>query len=131
MSTALERTPRDATTSWRNGRADRGMATPGPLHEHRRPDVARPGGRPRAAVPGAAAYGCLLCLKPLSSATTIDAGGQLIIGASDFVSKMDVNKSRKKVFTGLTAGVIYYLYFYALNSAGVSTLSKVESIMFA
>ncbi len=82
-------------------------------------------------VAGAQNYGCILCLKPFSIATVIDKSGQLTLGPSDFFSKLDLTKARKKTFVGLIAGTIYYVYFYATNAAGVSQLSKVESIMCA
>ena len=82
-------------------------------------------------VAGAKNYGCILSLKPFSTATVIDKTGQLTLGPNDFFAKMDLTKSRKKQFVGLTAGTIYYVYFYASNTAGVSQLSKVESIMCA
>ena len=80
---------------------------------------------------GAVSYGAILCIKPFSAATLIDKSGQLTLGTSDFFMKLDLTKSRKKQFVGLTAGNIYYIYFYASNTAGVSQLSKVESIMCA
>ena len=80
-------------------------------------------------VPGAANYGCILSLKPFSTATLIDLTGQLTLGPNDFFIKLDLKKGRKKKFVGLTAGTTYYVYFYASNTAGVSQLSKVESIM--
>lgn len=82
-------------------------------------------------VAGATSYGCMVSLKPLSPLTLIDKAGQLTIGASDFISKLDLTKGRKKQFVGLTAGTTYYIYFYASNAAGVSQLSKIESMMCA
>lgn len=42
---------------------------------------------------------------------------------------MDLNKNRKKEFTGLVPGVKYYVVFVAINSSGVSPLSAVVSLL--
>ena len=82
-------------------------------------------------VAGAVNYGCLLSTLALSGDTKIDDGGQLIIASGDLIRKMDLNKKRRKQFTGLTPGINYFLYYYASNAAGVSQLSDVKSIMCA
>jgi len=40
---------------------------------------------------------------------------------------LDFNKSRKKTFSGLQIGTTYYLYYWAMNAAGVSPMSDVVS----
>lgn len=42
---------------------------------------------------------------------------------------IDFNKSRKKLFMGLTPGVTYYVTFFGINSAGVGPISATVSIV--
>lgn len=94
-----------------------------------------------AAIAGDIFYGCMMIAsKPLPDGFAISNGGQIIIPndeAASVASAMvsngiaaigDLNKKRKKHFTGLTKGVEYYFYFFAVNSAGVSQLSAVQHI---
>ena len=87
-------------------------------------------------------YGCILIAgQPLPEGFAINNAGQVIImnnngggaGApgkpSGVMLVLDLNKTRKKHFTGLTKGVEYYVYFFAVNNAGVSQLSQVVVLM--
>jgi hypothetical protein len=96
------------------------------------------------AVDGAEDYGCLVFAgQPMPSNFTF-LNGQIIVrpdttppfpgptpppGPMDPVFIHDVSKSRRKHFQGLKPGTIYYFYFYAANSAGVSILSAVRTMM--
>lgn len=40
---------------------------------------------------------------------------------------VDLTKSRRKKFSGLQVGVTYYIYYWAINAAGVSVLSEAVS----
>lgn len=82
-------------------------------------------------------YGAILVAdNPLPDYISINAAGQVVVtgsgsapappsptpGSSYYV--MDFNKARKKKFTDLTKGRMYYIYFYAGNSGGISPLSE-------
>ncbi len=83
-------------------------------------------------------YGALLTAdNPLPDNIGINAAGQVVVtgnnnpmpgppsptpGNSYFI--LDFNKARKKKFTDLTKGRMYYIYFYAANAGGVSPLSE-------
>lgn len=82
-------------------------------------------------------YGALLIAdNPLPDNIMINEAGQIIVDGTDNPSPspspspgssyyvLDMNKSRKKKFTGLTKGRMYYIYFYAANAGGVSPLSE-------
>ena len=59
--------------------------------------------------------------KPLSGG--MESGSEL----TGF--QIDLTSQREKHFTGLKPGSTYYFYYYVVNSAGVSPLSTVVSIM--
>ncbi len=82
-------------------------------------------------------YGALLVAdNPLPDYIGINAAGQVVVtgsgsapappsptpGSSYYV--LDFNKARKKKFTDLTKGRMYYIYFYAGNAGGISPLSE-------
>jgi len=90
-------------------------------------------------VTGDAFYGSVLVAgKPLPDGFTINNAGQVIVlhtpepnpnpnpnptPETGVALIADLNKQRKKHYTGLTKGVEYYCYYYAINSGGVSQLS--------
>ena len=88
------------------------------------------------ALPGETFYGGILVAgKPLPENFAISKAGQVIIPAtkpegnaeakaeSSVALILDLTKQRKKHYTGLTKGVDYYAYYFAINSAGVSQIS--------
>jgi hypothetical protein len=79
---------------------------------------------------GSINYICV-CVEANPLTTPLITNGQLKTEAADGLVRIDVNKSRKKIFTGLTPGVIYYFYVTASNTAGVGPLSALRSLMAA
>jgi hypothetical protein len=86
-------------------------------------------------VQGAKHYGCILVEnQPLPAYVVLSESGKLIF---DFSSQpptvpsmiVDLSDQREKHFTNLTHDATYYLYMYAVNSAGVSPLSDVVSMV--
>lgn len=89
---------------------------------------------------GAETYGAILSANiPLPPDITVNGFGQIIINddageATTAVTLssvrfiLDLNKSRIKKFRGLTKGTVYYLYYFSVNSAGVSPLSIAVSL---
>jgi hypothetical protein len=90
-----------------------------------------------AVVEGADSYGGLLTAELLPPGTGINANGQIVSndngvagpaapattpGTVRFIA--DFNKGRKKIFSGLQIGSTYYMYYWAVNAAGVSILSE-------
>jgi hypothetical protein len=82
-------------------------------------------------------YGAILIAdEPLPEDFIINAAGQLVVirtgaGAAtpnNIYVVFDYNKARKKKFTDLTKGRLYYIYFYAANAGGVSPLSEAASL---
>ena len=80
-------------------------------------------------------YGALLTAdNPLPDNIGINAAGQVVVTGNNTISAgptpgstyfiLDFNKARKKKFTDLTKGRMYYIYFYAANAGGVSPLSE-------
>ncbi len=80
-----------------------------------------------------AVYGCILTDAPLSKGVVINALGQLSVPKDAFSGNIlvDLNKSRKKYFQGLIPKTTYYVYFYIVNTKGVSVLSDEVSIICA
>jgi len=91
---------------------------------------------------GVESYGALLSTQPLPENVIINQSGQVVItddepvpptppalaaGSGSIRFILDLNKGRKKKFTGLQIGVIYYLYYWAINAGGVSPMSEVVS----
>ena len=93
-----------------------------------------------AAVPKAKHYGAILVgSAPLPAGIVITPDGKLVFPVNDDPNPnpqpkitallLDLNDQREKHFPGLTAGTTYYVYYYAVNAAGVSALSNVVSLV--
>ncbi len=80
-----------------------------------------------------AIYGCILTDAPLSKGVVINSLGQLSIPKDSFSCNVwvDLNRRRKKHFEGLIPKTTYYVYFYIINTVGVSVLSNEVSIICA
>lgn len=74
---------------------------------------------------------CCVCSEgePISNPALVN--GQIILEQGDPQVRQDFNKARRKVFNGLTPGVVYYFYVFATNTVSVSPLSDVKSVMAA
>lgn len=98
------------------------------------------------AQPGDNSYGCFFTsYTPMPEGFGINNAGQIIIvndkpvpapppGADPSADGprtiiIDLNKSRKKRFSGLIKGVEYFACYWASNTAGVSQLSEVKSFI--
>lgn len=90
-----------------------------------------------AVLPEADSYGALLLNTELPAGFSITASGQMISDGNSappaspssgntFII-IDLNKTRRKKFTGLQVGTTYYVYYWAANAGGVSPLSEVVS----
>jgi hypothetical protein len=83
-------------------------------------------------VHGATFYGCFVLEQPLGPDITF-YNGQISItpGASPIPSniRLVITKGRFKEVPGLTKGRDYWIYFYAGNAAGISTLSEPVQVM--
>ncbi|MCG3166631.1 MAG: hypothetical protein POELPBGB_02411 [Bacteroidia bacterium] len=96
-------------------------------------------------VPGAENYIAILTAgQPLPDNVSPNGFGQIVVNdtgsapapgspsnpllAAEIDFLVDFNKSRIKKFRGLTKGTVYYLYYFSINSAGVSPLSTVVSL---
>ncbi|WNM18640.1 hypothetical protein [Flavobacterium capsici] len=79
---------------------------------------------------GVVNYGCI-CVegKELDGVSIIN--GQLVMPEGGPSVRYDLNKSKRKVFSGLKVGVVYYFYVYAINSVSVSPLSIAQKLMAA
>ncbi len=91
-------------------------------------------------VEGARYYGCMMLEGgPLPEGIGISPDGKLIAewnkpdtpAAEPSVTsfQIDLTPQREKHFTGLTPGNTYYFYYYVVNTAGVSPLSAVVSMV--
>jgi hypothetical protein len=79
--------------------------------------------------------GILIANEPIPEGMGINELGQIVVVESASPSPgpspapgsvryiQDLNKARRKKFTGLQIGVTYYLYMWAMNAGGVSPLS--------
>lgn len=84
-----------------------------------------------APVAGAEYYGCVVSEgQPLAEAA-INGSGYLIFTGVNHVFGFILTKERKKEILGNVPGRTYYIYYYAVNAAGVSQLSEPVSIMAA
>lgn len=72
-------------------------------------------------------YACL-CIKSVDEPKISLNNGQLKFDLNDISVLLDSNKNRKKIFVGLTPGMKYYFYVYAINSVSVSPISSAKSI---
>ena len=94
------------------------------------------------AIKGAKYYGCIMTEgAPLPDNFFITPDGRIIAPVGKPLSggmesgseltgfQIDLTSQREKHFTGLKPGSTYYFYYYVVNSAGVSPLSTVVSIM--
>jgi hypothetical protein len=79
---------------------------------------------------GNVTYNCV-CSEGAPLSNPVLVNGQIKVAATDANVLNDANKSRRKVFSGLTAGVVYYFYVYTSNSVSVSPLSDAKSFMAA
>jgi hypothetical protein len=69
-------------------------------------------------------YGCIVSEgQPLRDGVTMSKDGQVKIPPCLNNIFQSVSHQRQKEFTGLTAGVNYYIYYYVVNTAGASPLS--------
>jgi len=94
-----------------------------------------------AIVPKAKYYGCLMLEGgPLPNWLHINSEGKIVVtNMEKFATdeklgkvtgfQLDLTEKRTKRFAGLKPGATYYFYCYAVNSAGVSPLSEVISMM--
>ena len=64
---------------------------------------------------------------PLSGLAIVD--GRLNLEQVNHPVSIDFNKSRKKLFKSLTAGVNYSFYVFASNTVSVSPISDVKTVM--
>jgi len=75
-------------------------------------------------------YGCILSEgQALTSAISITPSGQLKLPTGTNTVYFSFSQQRKKLFTGLTSNLTYYVYFYVVNAAGVSPLSEGKSVV--
>lgn len=86
----------------------------------------------------AESYGAaLVANSPLPPEIMINPLGQIVVNDSNQLPPtpptpdvenikfiLDLNKTRKKTFTGLQVGITYYVYYWAMNAGGVSPLSE-------
>jgi hypothetical protein len=74
-----------------------------------------------------------VCVCAEANPLTLPAftNGQIVTTTADIKIRIDVNKSRKKKFTGLTPGVMYHFYVTAVNTVSVAPISGVRSVMAA
>lgn len=72
-------------------------------------------------------YNCI-CVEDAPLQAPALYNGQIVLHATDPTVRQDFNKSRKKIFAGLTPGKKYFFYVFGANTAGVSPLSNPLSI---
>ena len=86
-------------------------------------------------IPAIVGYGvvtyCCICSEevPLTNFTFIN--GKFVINPDDPRVYQDFNKTRRKVFSGLTPGKVYYFYVFAINTVSVSPFSDAKQVMAA
>jgi hypothetical protein len=79
-------------------------------------------------VPEAEFYQAILSTTLLTDARIMNSD-TLVLGKNDSIVSIKTSKQRKKTFEGLTAGTIYYVYYFISNAQGTSQLTEVRSIM--
>lgn len=83
--------------------------------------------------PLAESYGAMLVEgRPLPVGFFITPEGQFKMDAATMngiTYYIDLHKTRRKVFKPLKAGVTYYVYYWAVNAAGIGPLSEAVSKM--
>ncbi len=97
-------------------------------------------------IAGAEFYGAIFIRNnQIPAGIMINEGGQIVVndggdgtppgpaapgpGVPEMKYILDFNKSRRKKFIGLEPGVTYWVYYYAVNTAGVSPLSDGVSFL--
>lgn len=79
---------------------------------------------------GVVNYGCI-CVEGRELGELSIVNGQLVFPEGAPSVRYDLNKTKRKVFSNLKVGVIYYFYVYAVNTVSVSPLSIVQKLMAA
>ncbi|MGL2964577.1 fibronectin type III domain-containing protein [Flavobacterium sp. RSB2_4_14] len=74
---------------------------------------------------------CCVCSEGVPIANPELSNGQIILEQGDPQVRQDFNKSRRKVFNGLTPGTVYYFYVFATNTVSVSPISDPKNLMAA
>jgi len=74
---------------------------------------------------------CCVCSEGVPIANPVLNNGQIILEEGDPQVRQDFNKSRRKVFNGLTPGKVYYFYVFATNTVSVSPISDAKNLMAA
>ena len=72
-------------------------------------------------------YNCI-CVEGAALSNPALINGQIVLHANDPMVRQDFNRTRRKVFGGLTPGIKYFFYVFATNSVSVSPLSNPQSI---
>ncbi|WNM20191.1 hypothetical protein [Flavobacterium capsici] len=79
---------------------------------------------------GVVHYGCV-CVEGTDIVDLSIINGQLFFQGGTPPLRYDLNKSRRKVFSNLKIGVVYYFYVFVVNSVSVSPLSIPLKLMAA
>lgn len=79
---------------------------------------------------GVVNYGCL-CIEGNELENVSIVNGQLMLPEGTSTVRYDLNKSKRKMFSNLKVGVVYFFYVYAVNSVSVSPLSSAQKLMAA
>jgi hypothetical protein len=74
---------------------------------------------------------CCVCSEGTPITNPELSNGQIILEEGDPQVRQDFNKSRRKVFNGLTPGTVYYFYVFATNTVSVSPISDPKNLMAA
>jgi hypothetical protein len=80
-------------------------------------------------------YGCIMTEGAPLPISAHMRGNKLSLRPAELAAlnivliEIDLGKGRKKLFSGLTPGVIYYFIFYAVNASGASSLSPAVSMV--
>ncbi|WNM18243.1 hypothetical protein [Flavobacterium capsici] len=79
---------------------------------------------------GVVNYGCI-CVEGRELSDLSIVNGQLVFPEGIPAVRYDLNKSRRKVFSNLKVGVVYYFYVFGVNTVSVSPLSIPLKLMAA